>query len=72
MLRCCIYAKDVSILTGKSIRHAQRILKNLKFLLNKDKNQYITTSEFATYSGIDIETINKVCKFCFAGLICFF
>ncbi|MGM9476228.1 hypothetical protein ACS5PU_07350 [Pedobacter sp. GSP4] len=53
MKRVCVYAKDVSILTGKSLRHSQKTLQNLKFILNKSKNQYITVMEFAEYSGID-------------------
>lgn len=70
MTRFCIYPKDVAILTGKSLRSSQQLIKNLKFLLKKSKDQYITTAEFAEYSGIDLATINKICKLCFAGIIC--
>jgi hypothetical protein len=72
MIRFCVYPKDVSILTGKSLRNSQQLIKNLKFLLNKSKNQYITTTEFAEYSGIDLETVNRVCRFCLATVMCLF
>lgn len=61
MKRVCIYPKDVSILTGKSLAQAQRVLRNLRFLLNKRKDQYITFEEYANYSGIDLELIRKIC-----------
>jgi len=61
MKRVCIYPKDVSILTGKSLAQAQRVLRNLRFLLNKRKDQYITFEEYANYSGIDLELIKKIC-----------
>jgi hypothetical protein len=62
MKRVCVYPKDVSTLTGKSIRNAQKILQDLKFLLKKDKNQFITIAEFAAYSGIEVAIIEKVCE----------
>ncbi|TCC91741.1 hypothetical protein EZ428_08270 [Pedobacter frigiditerrae] len=62
MKRVCVYPKDVSTLTGKSIRNAQKILQDLRFLLKKEKNQFITIAEFATYSGIEVAIIEKVCE----------
>ncbi|TKC01537.1 hypothetical protein [Pedobacter cryotolerans] len=61
MKRVCIYPKDVSLLTGKSLRHAQKILQDLKVALKKSKNQFITIEEFAIYSGIDKATVEKSC-----------
>jgi len=61
MKRVCIYPKDVSIITGKSLAQSQRVLRNLRFILNKHKDQYITFEEYANYSGIDIELIKKIC-----------
>ncbi len=62
MNRVCIYPKDASILTGKSIRHAQELLKTIKDALNKRKDQYVTIVDFAEYTGIDIELVQKVCN----------
>ena len=61
MKRVCIYPKDVSLLRGKSLRHAQMMLKNLKLLLGKDKFQYVTIEEFADYYGIDKMIVEKIC-----------
>lgn len=62
MKRVCIYAKDVSILTGKSIRHAQKLLRTIKDAMNKREEQYVTIADFAEYTGIDIELIQKICN----------
>lgn len=61
MKRVCIYPKDVSTLTGKSLRNAQKTLQDLKVALKKSKTQYVTIAEFAEYAGIDIEVVQKVC-----------
>lgn len=62
MNRLCIYPKDVSIITGKGQRWSQRLLKNIKFALNKGEHQLVTIKEFADYMGIDIQLIAAVCK----------
>ncbi len=49
------------MLTGKSVAQGQRVLRNLKLLLNKRKDQHITFDEYADYSGIDLELIRKIC-----------
>lgn len=61
MKRVCIYPKDVSILTGKSLAQAQRVLRNLRLILSKHKDQYITFEEYADYFGIDVSLIRKIC-----------
>ncbi|WP_225871245.1 hypothetical protein [Pedobacter cryotolerans] len=62
MNRLCIYPKDVSIITGKGLRWSQRLLRNIKFALNKSEHQYVTISEFADYMGIELHLIVAVCK----------
>jgi ribosomal silencing factor RsfS len=62
MKRVCIYPKDVSILTGKSLRHAQKLLQTIKDAMKKRRDQYVTIDEFAEYTGIDIELVQKTCK----------
>ncbi|WP_312190357.1 hypothetical protein [Sphingobacterium sp.] len=59
--RVCIYAKDVSILLGKSYKQAVRILRTIKDAYGKQLNQYITVEEFSAYTGIDVETIRSRC-----------
>lgn len=53
MERVCIYASDISKITGRNIRYSQNLLKDLKFMLNKKKHQYITKKELANYLSID-------------------
>jgi hypothetical protein len=59
--RVCIYAKDVSVLLGKSYKQAVRILANIKLAYGKGSKQYITMDEFAIYTGIDVETVRQQC-----------
>jgi hypothetical protein len=49
------------MLTGKSIRHAQKLMQTIKDAQNKRKDQFITIEEFAHYSGIDVELVKQVC-----------
>ncbi len=59
--RLCIYAKDISIITGKGIRSSQKMLKEIKLKLNKKSHQYVSLQEFADYVGINVEDVTKVC-----------
>lgn len=59
--RVCIYAKDISILLGKSYKQAVRILRTIKDAYGKKSGQYITIEEFSEYTGINVETIRKQC-----------
>lgn len=58
----CIYPKDVSIVLGKSIQQARRILSLIKDTYGKDAHQYVSVKEFAEYTGLDEEEVRKVCK----------
>lgn len=57
--RVCIYPKDIIRITGKSERYSRRLLNRIKKHYNKTSHQFITITEFATYTGIDIPTIEK-------------
>ncbi|MEH6306171.1 hypothetical protein RYH73_10990 [Olivibacter sp. CPCC 100613] len=57
--RIVIYAQDVSNLTGKSIRQAQRLLKDIRFVLGKEIHQPVTVKEFADYMGIEVEEVEQ-------------
>ena len=59
MNRACIYAKDVQRITGKSEKSGQRLLNKIKKELGKENHQFITTDEFADYSGIAVEVIRE-------------
>lgn len=53
MERVCIYASDISEITGRNIRYSQNLLRDIKILLNKKKHQYVTKKELANYLDID-------------------
>jgi hypothetical protein len=61
--RVCIYPKDVSIVLGKSIQQSRRILSLIKDAYGKQKNQYVSIQEFATYTGLQEEDIKKACRY---------
>lgn len=52
-----ITTKDVSRLTGFSIRKAQLILLTLRDSLKKAKHQLVTVKEFAIYMGLDVNDV---------------
>lgn len=60
--RVVIYLKDIQQLTGKSYRHAIYLNKEIRNHFNKQPHQYLTTYEFADYTGIDIDIIDKYLK----------
>ena len=57
--RICIYPKDVQRITGKSEKSGRRLLKKIRERLGKENHQFITTGEFASYTGITPELINQ-------------
>jgi len=57
--RLCIYPKDVQRITGKSEKASRRLLQAIKERLGKEGHQFITTKEFANYTGIESELIRE-------------
>lgn len=57
--RSCIYLKDVQRITGKSERTGRRLLQKIKNELGKQEHQFVTVEEFAQYSGISAEVVQK-------------
>lgn len=51
--RIFIYPRDISSLTGYSLRKAQRILQELRYLLGKEKHQKISIKDYAKHMGIE-------------------
>jgi ATP-dependent DNA ligase len=46
--RVFIYAEDIMLMKGKSLRTAQRVLQNTRILLEKKPNSDVTITEFCT------------------------
>ncbi len=53
-----VLPEHVCKITRKSIRHSQKLLQNLRTILNKKKHQIVTRKELADYLGIDEEWID--------------
>jgi hypothetical protein len=58
--RLIILPHDVSIITGKSIRASQRLLKDIHFVLGKLPHQPVSVPEFADYMGLEAEEVERV------------
>ena len=57
--RACIYPKDIQRITGKSERHARSLLSKIRDYLNKEPHQFVTTDEFADFTGIKKEKVDE-------------
>lgn len=60
--RLFIYAKDISLITGKGPRYVQRVLRNIRYVLKKEAHQLVTIQEFAAYIGVELSLIERICK----------
>jgi len=49
----------VQRITGKSEKSGQRLLKKIREQLGKEEYQFITTEEFANFTGIAPELIEQ-------------
>ncbi|MDX1828896.1 MAG: hypothetical protein R3342_05040 [Lutibacter sp.] len=57
IVRACIYPKDIQCITGRSERYGRKLLNKIKLHFGKEPHQFITSEEFAEYSGINIEIV---------------
>jgi hypothetical protein len=57
--RACIYPKDIQRITGRSERYCRKLINIIKEYLDKEPHQFITVKDFANYSGIEEDIINK-------------
>ena len=59
IIRACIYPKDIQCITGRSERYGRKLLNEIKLHFGKEQHQFITTEEFAEYSGIKLEIVQE-------------
>ena len=59
IIRACIYPKDIQCITGRSERYGRRLLNDIKLHFGKQPHQFITSEEFAEYSGIKLEIVTE-------------
>lgn len=57
--RVCINPKDVSNITGHSIRSARKIINHIKLIHKKEKHQLVTVHEFSQYMNIPLEVVES-------------
>jgi len=58
--KVCIYSKDVSTLLGISLRHAERLMNDIKLAFGKQKKHCVTIKEFCDYKGLDNDHITRM------------
>ena len=58
IVRACIYPKDIQCITGRTERYGRKLLNEIKLHFGKEQHQFITSEEFAEYSGINIDIVN--------------
>lgn len=59
IVRACIYPKDIQCITGRSERYGRKLLNKIKVHFGKESHQFITSEEFAEYSGIKLEIVTE-------------
>jgi hypothetical protein len=59
IIRTCIYPKDIQCITGRSERYGRNLLNKIKVHFGKQSYQFVTSEEFAEYSGIKLDIINE-------------
>lgn len=57
--RICIYAMDIQRITGKSEKTGYKMLGAIQKKLGKRPHQFVTTKEFANYTGIPLEDVSQ-------------
>jgi len=60
MSRLYITTADIQQLTGKDLRHAQRLLQSIKDSLGKEKRQLITFREFCSDTGTHPDELTAI------------
>jgi predicted DNA-binding transcriptional regulator AlpA len=50
--RAVIYASDIAILLGKSVKTGYRHISQMRKYFGKERDMFITVSEFCDYTGI--------------------
>ena len=58
--RIVLYAKDLVILTGRSLRHCQKLISKMKIHFGKSKDQQVTKEEAAEFLGLPKKTIEDI------------
>lgn len=60
--RIIIYPKDVQRITGKSVKYGRSLLNKIRKSNSKTRDQFVSISEFASFTGLTIEEITSFLK----------
>lgn len=55
--RITIYAKDISLITGRTERYSRKLMKKIRDRLQKDRDQFISIEEFCAYTGLSYDEV---------------
>jgi ribosomal silencing factor RsfS len=59
IFRIAIFAKDISILTGRSERACRAILNKIRKALGKSNQQFVTVREFCSFCGLEEDYVKE-------------
>jgi hypothetical protein len=57
--RIVIYPKDVECITGRRLRTCRKLLQKIRKGCGKNKDEFVTITEFAAFTGIEEEHIRE-------------
>jgi hypothetical protein len=57
--RCVIYPKDIQVITGRSERYSNALIRKIKKFYGKEDHQFVTQEEFSQFSGIPLEHVDQ-------------
>jgi hypothetical protein len=60
--RIIIYPKDVQRITGKSAKYGRSLLNKIRKSNAKKRDQFISISEFAAFTGLSVDEIASFLK----------
>ena len=55
--RLIIYPTDISLLTGRSVKHCRKIMVEIRQKKGKEEDQPVTVFDLAEYLGVDEELV---------------
>ncbi|MBR9758579.1 MAG: hypothetical protein GYB39_10880 [Algicola sp.] len=58
--RMCIYAKEISFITGRSERYGREVLRDIRLLHGKGRHQVVTIFEACEYLGLPYAEVFKM------------
>lgn len=61
-MRLVIHTSDVCMITGRSQKYAQKLLKEIRTRYSIPKEHYVTVKIFCQHTGLNEEDVQKTLK----------